>query len=48
MDKYQLATKIVTGVALAIVINWITPHVEEALDNAIMRERVKRVKKAVQ
>lgn len=37
MDKYKLASKIFTGVVIAIVVNKITPHVEEALDNTIAK-----------
>jgi hypothetical protein len=42
MNKYQLAGKIVTGVAIAIVVNKLTPHVEEALDQTV--EKAKKVK----
>lgn len=37
MDKYALAGKIVTGVAIAIVVNKLTPHVEEALDQTVAK-----------
>lgn len=37
MNKYALASKIATGVALAIVVNKLTPHVEEALDSTIAK-----------
>lgn len=39
MDKYALATKLVTGVVLAIVVNKITPHVEEALDHTVAKAK---------
>jgi len=39
MDKYAVARKIVAGVALAIVINKLTPHVEEALDNTVAKAK---------
>jgi hypothetical protein len=41
MDKFALAGKIVSGVAIAIVINKITPHVEEALDKTIAKAQQK-------
>lgn len=37
MDKYALAGKIVAGVAVAIVVNKLTPHVEAALDSTIAK-----------
>lgn len=39
MDKYAIATKIVTGVVFAIVVNKLTPHVEEALDKTVAKAK---------
>lgn len=39
MDKYAIARKVVTGVVLAIVVNKLTPHVEEALDQTVAKAK---------
>lgn len=39
MDKYALASKLVAGVAIAIVVNKITPHVEGALDSVYAKAK---------
>lgn len=42
MNKYTLASKLVSGVLIAIVVNKLTPHVEEVLDTAV--EKAKNLK----
>ena len=45
MDKYSIAGKLVAGVVIAIIVNKITPHVEEALDQAVANVKFGKTEK---